>query len=480
MPDTITITGLALKTDQLLTRVDQLLLGQVLVATQQYQTETADEDPGLGRFRLNNTTLANVTAGYFDDQDTGGTSIAALIDTYDDSSSAVKGTLILKSLDNEDHWAAFRVSGAVVNGTGYRKLTLAHIVSNGTWTADEAFSQAFYRAGDVGTPNTLTIGTVEEGEADAEIIGDAPNQTLNLTIPKGDTGDTGPPPNITIGTVEEGDAAATLIGTSPNYFLNLTLPRGLQGLTGPRGYSVLWGSGEPDNEIGSNNDFYIDVGEWEIYGPKTFGTWPAGVSLIGPKGDEGEPGEDANTILNGSGPPGAGLGALDDWYIDRAALQIYGPKTVVGWGDPQDIRGPAGAGSGDVTGPATATNNQLAAFDGSTGKLIKMAGITVAGIQANLDARTGVSVAPSATFNFTANAPPVYVDIAITGTLPASPEVGARCTFKTGPNIGPEDLLTIARNGSPIEGEEENLTVSTPRRSGGLLFVGGSIGWRVF
>lgn len=46
--------------------------------------------------------------------------------------------------------------------------------------------------GDTGPANTLTIGTVEGGdEADAEITGDAPNQTLNLVLPKGDKGDTG-------------------------------------------------------------------------------------------------------------------------------------------------------------------------------------------------------------------------------------------------------------------------------------------------
>lgn len=46
--------------------------------------------------------------------------------------------------------------------------------------------------GAVGPANTLSIGTVEGGEvAIATITGDAPNQTLNLTLPKGDKGDTG-------------------------------------------------------------------------------------------------------------------------------------------------------------------------------------------------------------------------------------------------------------------------------------------------
>lgn len=46
--------------------------------------------------------------------------------------------------------------------------------------------------GPAGPSNTLTIGTVQKGDnAEATITGDAPNQTLNLTLPKGDKGDTG-------------------------------------------------------------------------------------------------------------------------------------------------------------------------------------------------------------------------------------------------------------------------------------------------
>ena len=46
--------------------------------------------------------------------------------------------------------------------------------------------------GETGPANTLSIGTVTGGDtAEATITGDAPNQTLNLVLPKGDKGDTG-------------------------------------------------------------------------------------------------------------------------------------------------------------------------------------------------------------------------------------------------------------------------------------------------
>ena len=47
--------------------------------------------------------------------------------------------------------------------------------------------------GATGPANTLKIGTVTSGsEAGATITGAAPNQTLNLVLPKGDKGDIGP------------------------------------------------------------------------------------------------------------------------------------------------------------------------------------------------------------------------------------------------------------------------------------------------
>lgn len=372
MPDP-TLLDLATRTDELLTRVDQLLLGEVLIATQDYQTSTTDSDPGAGRFRLNHATLANVTAGYFDDQDTGGTSIAPLLDTYDDGSSTTKGTLILRSLDDTSHWAAYRVTGSVVNGTGYRKLTLTHIVSNGTWVADETFSQAFYRAGDQGEVNSLSIGTVSTGTAAASITGTAPTQVLNLTIPTGAAGSAG--------------------------------------ADGADGNTVLSGSGAPGSGLGANGDYYIDPATSLIYGPKAFGAWPAGISLVGPQGDDGPTGPTGpmgRTLLNGTGAPGLGTGTTGDWYIDTTTWDLYGPKTdtpswalainIIGpTGDtgptgpqgPTGDTGASGSGTGDVIGPASAVDARIAVFDGVTGTIIKDGGSTIAGITAAIADATG-------------------------------------------------------------------------------------------
>lgn len=82
-----------------------------------------------------------------------------------------------------------------------------------------------------GSANTLTIGTVENGSSpSATITGTAPNQTLNLTMQKGDTG----PANVlsvgTVTTLSPGDSAtATITGTAPKQTINFGLPQGATG-----------------------------------------------------------------------------------------------------------------------------------------------------------------------------------------------------------------------------------------------------------
>jgi hypothetical protein len=53
--------------------------------------------------------------------------------------------------------------------------------------------------------------------------------------------------------------------------------------------TILNGVGPPTAGVGNNGDFYIDTGNNAIYGPKAGGVWPAGTSLIGPPGPPGPP-----------------------------------------------------------------------------------------------------------------------------------------------------------------------------------------------
>ena len=117
---------------------------------------------------------------------------------------------------------------------------------NGFWllwdleTSAYTESQLSVPVGPAGPANTLQIGTVETLEpgqaATAQIIGEAPNQTLSLGIPQGQTGKTGATPALEIGqveTLEPGEpATAELSGTPEKPVLSLGIPQGPPGQDG--------------------------------------------------------------------------------------------------------------------------------------------------------------------------------------------------------------------------------------------------------
>lgn len=145
--------------------------GATPAITQAYSTTTTDADPGAGVFRFNNATIASVTAAYIDNVEAGAASITAYLDTFDDSLSTVKGVLVFRGVTTSTAFAVFQVTGSVVDGTGYRKLTLAYIASGGTWTTAHIFAFSFHRTGDLDStspinaqPNDYTFVLADAGK----------------------------------------------------------------------------------------------------------------------------------------------------------------------------------------------------------------------------------------------------------------------------------------------------------------------------
>ena len=57
--------------------------------------------------------------------------------------------------------------------------------------------------------------------------------------------------------------------------------------------------------------------------------------------------ERTNTILSGSTAPTATIGSVGDYYIDLTSVNLYGPKTAEGWGNPVSLRGLQGQNGTD-------------------------------------------------------------------------------------------------------------------------------------
>jgi hypothetical protein len=123
---------------------------------------TADTDPGNGIFMFNNAALGSVTFAYLDNLDRNSASQTAFLDSWDDSTNVGnKGTLFFQQIGTTTY-AIFQITGAVVDGTGYRKVPISHLTSNGSFTNGAAVAVGFVRAGDKGLDGAGAGDTISD------------------------------------------------------------------------------------------------------------------------------------------------------------------------------------------------------------------------------------------------------------------------------------------------------------------------------
>lgn len=164
-----------------------------------FSTTTSDADPGNGIFRLNNATPASATALYIDNVDSDGVTMSSVIDTFDDSTNTTRGTLTIRSKLDASVKYVYRVTGAVVDGTGYRKVTLAYVAGSGTIANAADCYLIFNRAGDKGT----------DGAGAGDVVGPASATNNGFVKFDGTTGKLVKDSAATLGTTDYGDATVS-------------------------------------------------------------------------------------------------------------------------------------------------------------------------------------------------------------------------------------------------------------------------------
>lgn len=116
----------------------------------------------------------------------------------------------------------------------------------------------------------------------------------------------------------------------------------------PVNESGTWysGEGEPNNEIGTEGDLYLDTATFEVYkrGAEGWGD-PIG-TLKGEDGETGEPGYDGNTIVVGEGEPGSMDVRYGDLYLDTVTGDLY-RKGETDWNLVGNLQGPPGQNGED-------------------------------------------------------------------------------------------------------------------------------------
>lgn len=211
-------------------------------------------------------------------------------------------------------------------------------------------------AGPPGPAPVLTIGTVTSGDAPDVTINPAGvgAYTIDFVLEEGPAGPAstvpGPANKLSIGTVSSGETAtATITGSAPNQTLNLVLPNG---------------------EPGPANSLKIGTVTKGTAAATITGTAPdQTLDLVLPPGDNGvTPALVAGTVTTLPAGSSATASLTPTGTPNEYALNLGLPAGEAGAPG-------AGSGSGDVVGPSSSVNNRIVLFNGTTGKLIKDAGV---------------------------------------------------------------------------------------------------------
>jgi hypothetical protein len=125
------------------------------------------------------------------------------------------------------------------------------------------------------------------------------------------------------------------------------------------GKALLNGTTDPQSNIGTPSDFYINTSNNTLFGPKTATGWPAiGVSLIGPQGIQGATG--AIGAIGATGPQGPiGLTGATGATGQQGPIGLTGAVGLTGPQGPLGLTGATGPqgpiGLTGATGPVGAT-----------------------------------------------------------------------------------------------------------------------------
>ena len=123
-----------------------------------FNNSTSDADPGGGKVALNNGTLGSVSEIYIDDADDNGTAISSFIATFDDVSNVTaRGIIHIEKEGTAATFAIYKVSGAVTAASGYSKVPVTHLASNGTFSNLDGIRVDFTYSGNDGAGSLTDV-----------------------------------------------------------------------------------------------------------------------------------------------------------------------------------------------------------------------------------------------------------------------------------------------------------------------------------
>lgn len=115
-----------------------------------WDTATADSDQGSGKVWMNNSDPVLTTVLYVSDEDVYTNDISTFVGSWDDADNSTKGIVYISQTGNGANQVVYKITGTSILGTGYTKLTVTPLVSNGTLNDDDPVAMAFAAYGSDG------------------------------------------------------------------------------------------------------------------------------------------------------------------------------------------------------------------------------------------------------------------------------------------------------------------------------------------
>ena len=149
-----------------------------------FDNSTTMADPGTGEVRLNNATLASVTAIAISNTFSGGSDISDYIVTWDDPSHSPKSRLFVRKSGDADFFAIFNVT-AVTDNTDWLQLTVTlNSTGGGTLSNGDTLYLANQPSGDDGAVSASFTTIAVAGQSD--VVADSAADTLTLAAGSSD------------------------------------------------------------------------------------------------------------------------------------------------------------------------------------------------------------------------------------------------------------------------------------------------------
>ena len=282
----------------------------------QWSTSTSG-DPGSGKISGNNATIASITQLQISETDSAGGSMAAVIATWDDSTSSNRATIKISKEGATQNFHSFRITGAGTDAGTYWTFPVTYIATSGT----------------ISNADSCAVLVIEKGDkGDTGATGSAGVYSFDYTF---STTTTSGPSTGTIRANHATLSSATALYIHETDRLGVSQAAAIaqwdDSTTTVKGYLTLVDLTTPANRVR--------------------------FSITGANVDNGS--DDTITVTYVSG------------VTSLTAVNVAILFERVG------DKGADGAGSGDFVGPASSTDNAVVRFDGTTGKLGQNSGVII-------------------------------------------------------------------------------------------------------